>query len=184
VARAELRKSVSMHTLRHSYATHLLEAGVNVVTLQRLLGHTSLQTTALYLHLSAQQLRQVPDLLLALDVEKIAKNNPEAAKEFRFLGEGYPEPSDIAAAMSISKNKGYASFIQPTYITDCTCESTAERAEGVVSFKSKLFEGRVPFVAQATKDGWVITEFRLPQYKTKVIRGKDGVWKQEDLKSK
>lgn len=123
-------------------------------------------------------------VLFSLDVQKIAQKNPDAAKEFRFLGEGYPPPSNIAKAIWISKDKDYASFIQPKYITDCTCESTAERAEGVVSFKSGLFAGRIHFIAQATKDGWVITEFRLPQYKTKVVRGKDGVWKQEALTGK
>jgi hypothetical protein len=117
-------------------------------------------------------------VLLALRPPK----NPDIAKdkEFRVLGDG--PVSDVIEAMSISKDKGYASFIQPKYIAECTCDSTAERAEGVVTIKHDLFRGTIPFVAQATKDGWVITEFRLPQYEIRVVRDKDGIWSQKPLK--
>lgn len=47
-----LSRKVSIHTLRHSYATHLLEAGVSLKVIQQYLGHSSLQTTTIYLHLT------------------------------------------------------------------------------------------------------------------------------------
>lgn len=51
--RAEITKlGVAIHTLRHAYATHLLEAGVNPRLIQRYLGHTQLETTMIYLHLT------------------------------------------------------------------------------------------------------------------------------------
>lgn len=46
------KRQVSLHTLRHSYATHLLEAGVNIRAIQRYMGHTDLDTTMVYLHLT------------------------------------------------------------------------------------------------------------------------------------
>jgi integrase/recombinase XerD len=63
-------KHCSMHTLRHSYATHLLEAGVDLLTLKALLGHRSLQTTAHYLHFSTHRLQQTPSLLDLLVVPR------------------------------------------------------------------------------------------------------------------
>jgi site-specific recombinase XerD len=52
VKKAGITKRVSVHTLRHSYATHLLEQGVNIRVLQRYMGHKSLETTMRYLHLT------------------------------------------------------------------------------------------------------------------------------------
>lgn len=50
-AKAGIKKQVSFHTLRHCFATHLLEKGVNLRLIQQLMGHTSLRTTSGYLHL-------------------------------------------------------------------------------------------------------------------------------------
>ena len=50
--KTSITKDVSLHSLRHSYATHLLEEGVNIVTLKGLLGHAEISTTMIYLHVA------------------------------------------------------------------------------------------------------------------------------------
>ena len=64
--RANIEKSVHPHTLRHSFATHLLENGVDIAKIQRLLGHASLTTTQIYLHISTEQLKEVKNPLDSL----------------------------------------------------------------------------------------------------------------------
>jgi site-specific recombinase XerD len=54
--RAGITKAGGIHALRHAFATHLLEAGVDVHTIQRLMGHGSLSTTARYFHLAQKHL--------------------------------------------------------------------------------------------------------------------------------
>jgi integrase/recombinase XerD len=66
--RARIAKPATMHTLRHSFATHLLEAGVDILTVQKILGHRQLSTTAHYLHLRSDYLRRLPSLLELLPV--------------------------------------------------------------------------------------------------------------------
>jgi site-specific recombinase XerD len=64
--RAGLRKRVSPHLIRHSYATHLLESGADPRTIQLLLGHVEVRHTVLYLHLSQKHLQAVANPLDAL----------------------------------------------------------------------------------------------------------------------
>ncbi len=78
--RAGIKKRVYAHLLRHSYATHLLEEGADLRTIQLLLGHVRLEHTAVYLHLSRRHLQAFPSPLDTLQV-----SSPETVHRSRRL---------------------------------------------------------------------------------------------------
>jgi integrase/recombinase XerD len=71
-----LRKAVSPHLVRHAWATHLLEAGTDLRTIQLLLGHEDLEVTARYLHLSAQRLQKVANPIEELKLSSLDQTRP------------------------------------------------------------------------------------------------------------
>jgi len=81
VRRAGFSKRVTCHTLRHSFATHMLEAGVDLPTLQALLGHSHMRATLCYLHISTRHLRRAPSLLALLPVPPLAATTSARATE-------------------------------------------------------------------------------------------------------
>jgi integrase/recombinase XerD len=76
--RAGITKHVSPHSLRHCYATHLLEAGADLRTIQVLLGHCKLEHTLVYLHLSQKHLTAVANPL-----DSITVSSPDNLKRSR-----------------------------------------------------------------------------------------------------
>lgn len=60
---AELRRAASIHTLRHSYATHLIEAGISLRTVQDILGHSCMKTTEVYMHVTVAGRERVQDVV-------------------------------------------------------------------------------------------------------------------------
>jgi integrase/recombinase XerD len=74
-----LTKAATVHTLRHCYATHMLEAGTDLMTLQRLLGHSHVHTTMRYLHLRSERLQQVRSPLELLEQASADGTPPTAS---------------------------------------------------------------------------------------------------------
>lgn len=73
--KAGIKRGAGLHTLRHSFATHLLEAGYDIRKIQVLMGHTKLSTTMIYLHVSRETLSKVPSPLDLIDNQQAQKED-------------------------------------------------------------------------------------------------------------
>jgi site-specific recombinase XerD len=72
---AGILKEVHTHMLRHTYATHLLEDGVNILTVQKMMGHANIESTMVYLHVC-----QTPDQLPHSPLDKVFTQCSQSAK--------------------------------------------------------------------------------------------------------
>lgn len=102
--------------------------------------------------------------------------HPNAADDFHYENP-QPKPFQIAQAIWISKAKGYASFVQPEYITDCTVQQEADTAHGTVTFNADgLYSGRIEYVARQRGGVWGVEEFHLPNFGVSLRRNDNGKW--------
>jgi site-specific recombinase XerD len=73
--KAGVKKGPGIHTLRHSFATHLLEAGYDIRKIQVLMGHSKLSTTMIYLHVSRKTLSKIPSPMDLIDINLAEKED-------------------------------------------------------------------------------------------------------------
>ncbi len=97
-------------------------------------------------------------------------------QEIRSLENSPPTPRNLLEAMLETRDKGYATMLQPKGITEITCEIRGGEVQGTISFRLKdLLQGLVKYSAQKGNQGWQITEFHLPAWDAHT-KLKEGRW--------
>jgi len=116
-------------------------------------------------------------LLLTLNPNDLPKGAADVRKDFRILTPKFPKPSELSRVMWISIDKGYASIIQPEYITRTSITTEGETARGTVEFEAKgMYAGSAEFAARHVRGKWQIDDFQLPNYGISIRREADGKW--------
>jgi integrase/recombinase XerD len=112
VAKAGITKDVTPHTLRHSYATSMLEAGVDLLTISKLLGHSSFVTTTIYLHVRRQHFDRLPSPIDWLPVRQCPqwaeRREPPATPE-----SVHPNSTASSPENTVEDNQDQASSTPP-----------------------------------------------------------------------
>ena len=81
-AQIQLKKAACTHTLRHTFATELMEAGVDLLTIQQILGHSNLATTAIYTHVRRNHLRAAAEVVSLLPLEELRREGSTLPPSF------------------------------------------------------------------------------------------------------
>jgi site-specific recombinase XerD len=97
VQKSGLRRKGGIHVLRHSYATHCIEAGLELTVVQRLLGHSSLLTTARYLHVTAARLGQIGSPLDLIELAPLTAPSAPSAPTVASAPSGPIAPAVVAS---------------------------------------------------------------------------------------
>ena len=155
VLKSGLKKNVTPHTLRHSYATGLLEAGVDLLTISQLLGHKSFSTTLVYLHVRRTHLHSVPSphrLASGATASRLATASGERSERERFRPEREPQFRVIdilrrhAAEFVRAERSAAVPQVQSTLAKLSVCRTAALGSRFVRLPRVRRSQTRPPFV--------------------------------------